>query len=894
MSDSTYGTFQGFPVRALIYRRARGYTPGGAEILLAAKDFPGAFAFEPPAPGALAKPAADVEQVSSSSQVGDGPRGPAPLARGLSYEGWLVMSEVVDGKTFAHPPVRLFVERVESVRLSDEGGTAMLRVLAWDERFHWEHGWVKRWSFNRRRADGTVSLDSTNPDASLVSRRQIAEQVVGSMFRKPQLTAAPAEWDRDTSAVDFGPNPAAVTCLARLVRESDLEEPCLRLDGSVALHRAGEGFVGWAEGGKGPNAKPFPPGLLLWKEGTGQGTALELGYPEDFVLVAGGPRVATVAIDDCEPVVVIEDVVFVLNDKNVSYLTSSGGKVPGAARDTAWLRKFVFSPAEWAGDPLVPEPILEVFRTQAYRLWRVPGVEVERAAEVGTPGQSVVREPGPNAHLMPMLARAELVASKRLPITVECYRFAVRRKKLEGSGATARQQAAIAELQTLRGLIAARAAQTNENNPFNPRPGGASAQLGRGFGIMFSPWVLQVPAGSTLNFPAVRGMDKAGVSVSDLEDFVKTVRTIKRVEASTGGRFAKLYEDALAARYAAEDEASGVDVNTTLFKLAKDFVALEEKANEDGSTFDNTADAFRKLGLDLQWSQLVVDAMNKIRLQREEQTRVGGSEGKNSTHTFFVNVGRTVDTGARVYDEDRGIVETSGLAGHLKDPNVHDLGHPDAELIPCPVRITFGAHVRPQVDRPPGGRPPTPPRVQTGVPDDELPTVEAGDCPGGQTYIPPALSDEQSYFVAAFGRSPDGKAVPLDPSGVPQDQVLVVQRPDLAELVPLEGTGNAGELNRQAAEVAAELFRRPTRVRAATATIAHAWPVQCDGLVQEVTIQMRQKDGIPCGYETVLQVGGEPRGQQGGGGPTREDPGRRGAAALRAQQAAAQRERINP
>lgn len=919
--DNTFGTFQGFPVRAVTYRRGRGYTPGGAEIIMVASDFPAKFNFAAPAPGALTVAAQAPDQFSagSGSAVANRPSGPAPLARSLSYEGWLVMSETVGGETWKHPPVRLFVVRVDTVRLADLGGVALIRIQAWDERYHWEHGWLRRWSFNRKRADGTVSQDSLNPDGSPVTHQQVATAVVASLFRKPALAHSPSEWAKRTTALDFGVNPAAVTALASMVREADLEEPCLRLDGKVALHRAGEGFVGYAEGGEGPNARAFPPGVLLWKDGAGQGVSVELGYPEDFVLVAGGPRVATVAIDDCTPIVTLEDVDFKLTEANVRFLT-------GGRRGLDWIWKFVFSPPEWAGDPDIPEPVLEAFRTQAGRRWQIPGVEREEAADdraqpmprgpeadgdaaldmegerlsaslfgaspaapgaAKAGGRRRINRPGPNAHLMPMLARAELSGSKRLPVTVETYTFAVRRRKLGGSGAAAKQFAALEELARLRSEIAARAAQQGNPNPFNPEPRLRFGKSKRTFGdAITTPNVQKLTASSELDPEAVRTMSNAGVTTGELNDFVATARTVDRIREQAGEGYAGLYENAMKERFAAEDSASGASTNGTLYDLAKKFLEAEKTANDQGGLNDTTQEALRKLGLDKLFSAEVAEAMRKLRLQKEATRTRGGAEGANEVQTFFVNVARTIDGGARVVDEERGIVETSGLAGHLLDPAVHDLGHADAELHACPVRVTFGTHLRPRVDVPPLPPGATVPRARTGEGDDE-PIVE-GPCPGGATVIPKVLGDEESYFLRAFQRGPSGAPVAIALDKLPADQALVIQRPDLCELVPLEGEGNVADLERQASEIAAEFFKRPAVVKSATATIARAWPVQCDGLIEEVTIQMRMKDGIPCGYETVLSIGGD--GQAKPGGATRE----RGAAALRAQHAAATRERRTP
>ncbi len=152
MSDGTFGTFQGYPLRSLTYQRTRGYAASGAEMTLLASAFPAGFDFATPAPGELAR-AKTPELVSLARS------GPAPLARRLSFEGFLVLSEEVSGQTWKLPPVRLFVTSVSTARADDTGHVALVRVVAVDERFFWESGWLKRWSFNRLRADGfsTVS-----------------------------------------------------------------------------------------------------------------------------------------------------------------------------------------------------------------------------------------------------------------------------------------------------------------------------------------------------------------------------------------------------------------------------------------------------------------------------------------------------------------------------------------------------------------------------------------------------------------------------------------------------------------------------------------------------------------------------------------------------------------
>ncbi len=821
MSDGTFGTFQGYPLRACIFRHARGYVPGGAEMTLHVSDFPAGFEFTTPAPGELATP-------KTPNLVSTTREGPAPLAKRLDYEGFLVMSEEVGGQAWKHPPVRLFVVSVSTARVSEGSNVALVRIVALDSRYHWDHGWLRRWSYNRVRADGTLALDSCQPDGTPFARRWIAYHVCRALFRRPTLAAWPAEWDADHRAVDFGPNPSTVSALARLTVESLLEEPCWRLDETVALHRAGDGNVGWAPDGKGANVRDFPPELLPSKDGTGQGHTVELAYVEDVVLVAGGPRIASVAIDDLEPVVIVDGVVFVLNEANVRELT-------GGRYGLEWLRRWVFAPPEFAGAANLPEPIAAIFREQAFRLWRIPGVEIEKDSDDG----GKVREPGQNAHLVPLLARAETVAGRRLPITLETYTFAVRHRTLRGSGATATQIAALQELSRLRNEIIA-AARTSGRNPFSGLRQTGNELRG----------TEEVALGSALKPEAVRQLLNAGVSLSDLQSMVDYARTVARISDDAGAGFAGAYENALSARFAAEDEGNGTG-STVLFELAKKFLDAEKKANEKGSIGDSTTEAFQSLGLDellLQEVKAAARELQRRREEREKRAAAGGAEGdENGTQTFFENVARIEDAGARAYDLERGILESSGLAGHLADPAIHDLAHPKAELLLRPVRVIFGAHLRPRVDVPPGlaAR-----RVRTG-------SRVPGDL-GGQNVIPEALGDEESYFLAAFKRGPGGAAVAIPIAAVPDDQALVVPRPDLVELVPIEGEGNKLALEQQAVQIASDLFRQRAIVKAAKRVIARPWPVQCDGVVSSVTITLRQKDGAPCGWETEIVSGGDP------------------------------------
>ena len=73
---------------------------------------------------------------------------------------------------------------------------------------------------------------------------------------------------------------------------------------------------------------------------------------------------------------------------------------------------------------------------------------------------------------------------------------------------------------------------------------------------------------------------------------------------------------------------------------------------------------------------------------------------------------------------------------------------------------------------------------------------------GGGTLIPECLSDQESYYTAAFKRVARGRAEPIEVAAVLQGQGVPVERPDLVELVPLEGGGNKGALDETAKTVA--------------------------------------------------------------------------------------------
>ena len=164
---------------------------------------------------------------------------------------------------------------------------------------------------------------------------------------------------------------------------------------------------------------------------------------------------------------------------------------------------------------------------------------------------------------------------------------------------------------------------------------------------------------------------------------------------------------------------------------------------------------------------------------------------------------------------------------------VHVLA-PSGTFVPKSPLVSFGAVLRPKVDRGLA-------RPVTGGPQER-----------GASVIPAALTDQESYYTASFRRAAPGQAAPVALSDVPPGEGVAVSRPDLVELVPLEGAGNRGALDETAQTIAEALFKRPERVEAAKYSVARPWPVNCDGVVSGVEIALRPNGK---GFVTTIHTG---------------------------------------
>lgn len=232
--DGTYAAFSNVACFDVLFQRSRGWASDVTVVDIPASDV---ITLERPGPLSVRRPHAS--QVRGGT--GAGLLGPAPVPAQVPHEGYLHLAERVGGEVWSVDIGPLFVVRCEAVKSPDGSQVVRYRLSLVDERYFWPRGILPRWSYNRRRGDGTIAADSLRVDGQPHTRREIAELAATSLFRRPRIAHAPDEWSTDRRAVEFEPFSTAVAALSQLATEDGLEEPCLRLDNTIALHHAGDG-----------------------------------------------------------------------------------------------------------------------------------------------------------------------------------------------------------------------------------------------------------------------------------------------------------------------------------------------------------------------------------------------------------------------------------------------------------------------------------------------------------------------------------------------------------------------------------------------------------------------------------------------------------------------------
>lgn len=841
-------SYQGIPCRSARVSYARGYAPGTASVVIWVEDWPEGFQLSP----ALRPASAEMQEGEQQAQrtvpedsalvrVGPG--------RVLDSEGLLVLEEPGVSRWSR----RMLVLRAETHETGGANSTQLVRLLLVDERALWQRGMILRWSFNRLRADGTVAPDSAGEDERLLSRREIVDEVARSLPRRPELVVAPEDWEGDTPSVELQPYQTSAGALAEIADPLlDVTEPCLHLDGRLAFHKVGDGFLGYAPQGLGVNSEEFPPELVIHDSAK---DVAEWGYPDDAVLVVGGPRVATVALDAWEPVLILppggearSPGVKPLSDETLLALTG----VPELNME--WLSWYVLAPPSYQGHPQLDGVTAQLLADQAWRIYRMPGV-----VEVDADG---LEGPGRNAHLLPMLDRAEVgPEGRREPPLVETYSYGMHHVLADDLGALSpleanrrASQAAIARLWELLG------GQQQVVRP-NALPFGSPVEvsdfddpldfLGGLFGLsgdVRDELVREDRAAlageeartGELNLnDALTPEQQAGLPLDRVNRAIELARRINkaRTTGESGGVIAQQIEQELSRLFQAE-AGLGNPGGQEVYDFAQEFLALEETAKGDRGALELPEDVARRLGAA---EALAISAARLVEsLAGEERSATAPARSARKTVAVLHNFERQQDTGWAWESRERGLIALARLPGWLADL---DVPRPDStSFVPKPVRVSFGATLRPRVDQP------LTQRVETGAEDSGLADV-----------VPEVLTDRESLYRSAWRR--EGTVpVQVTPEELEEiaEQVTPVHDPTLVELVPIEGPRNLQALGEAAFALVAPRMARPELSRTREVTVAGPWPVQPDGVVAAVVVESAEEDGAPCGFLTTVHSGEAP------------------------------------
>lgn len=861
LPQGTHASYQGVPCDSVRFVRRRGITADVTTVTIPAGRWQD-LVLEDLSRAQLAKrPTLEIPEDLPLAFQGDVASGaPVELPSKLQGEGTLVMAE--NAEHVVSVP-GLVVTRVETDQIGEDG-SGFVRLTLVDERFFWARGILQRFSFNQLRLDGTVRKDTLKeePEGERWTLGEVFEQhVLPSMWRKPSagwVTASVANTSREVGFPYLGRASLALQALAEL---GGATEPCLSLEGQVSLYAPGEGFLGHAVKGEPVNTQKIPEEFYADEEGRGRHYVIEKNFPEECFVFVGQERVATVAVDGWEPVIMIDGRPAFLSEELVNDLTKGAR---GGPKGLAWLQKFVLLPSPDRGVRGVDDRVLKLFSEEAYRLWRLPGVEtvgevsaedLEAAAQLpeSDPARQALEakgragyytgNPGQNAHLLPLLDRAETAGGRRAPVTVEAYSFEPKRRKFE---TTAVDQALFdvrRVQQEIRTAAATLASARGESNVFGiANPAAYSDVISNFSGLSLRDFVDGAPLPTFVDRERV-------------ESYMRELRRAELLKAQSSD-LAQRYERTLAEEAKALTEGGASPGAEAEFELARKLINLERQAAEGAKGVSIKEQLKRESGR--QAAEAIRQAGEKVRRATEEanaNTAAGLAPKQLQGGVFLQPKPRTADSGARVVSAELGIVRTSFLAGHPREPEVHIPSM--TSLQPLPVRVLFGATLRPQIDRPqpkPSGRPTT----GTGLQDFVHKTLAAFyQGPFKLDHvIPKALSERAAFYVSAWTRTAAGKVEPTSLEQVPWDRASkVVVR--WRELVPLSGQSNKADLDEQARRAAVERSKTPDTTRSENLTLVGPWPVQCDGLISRVEIRMERVSEAPCGFTTEVTIGGD-------------------------------------
>ena len=863
-------------------RRARGFQATISWLTFEVESFPGGFEVVGLSPGELTRaPRSPLAKVKSALRGSTSDTKELKRPERIKQVGAFAAAYVDrDGRTFGVEQTPCYVVAVEVVKWHNVDNPATLRLRFADARYLWDRGVLTRWSFNRLRADRSIAADSLNPSTGLPwNLFDAAAKVAADFPLAHELSHAPKDFASSTPQLDLPPGSQPIFGLATIVREHNLLAPCLRWDNSLALHRAGDGQLGWGK----DNAKPFPEGYFPNLTGTEQGYRIEPTFRPEFVIVQGGPKVVTVAMDNAEPV--LED-----EAGNLEPITDDLiRRLTGGRFGLTWLHEVVLQPEDLQAIPGLSEGVQTIVKDQAYRLYRVPGVEVDSEVPLQVVDQETgelvdspdrfVKKAGPHAHLLPVLPRAESTGAGRLAPTVETFAYGPVHRAVRGSMTEEELQALEIDKQLARQKAAIQAFIRGEDVNGETTVLGAVASVfqgqgdpwegGRIGGLQLGPEVVAALLRHAQEVNRSEGNDQEAifylVSKEEFFALLKTARIVERIKEVSPGAASERAK-LLTQKYTLRDVFSPDPGWGPIFTLCLRIAALETQLNERrnrlvGAVRSSTEDrASETLAESPDLNESIVSEVLKVaravtaeRRKRQLLTDVGAvNQGtttpivafQNKFSRSFVSVDggreerivRDVDTGATLVDPKRGLFKVSRLPGHLVDPGVPV--DEASTFVPKPVRLIFGAVARPRVDEIVPGR------------------------PTGDAARATVASDAESLYESWWERTGAGALNKVDPARLSparyaeiRRQAIPLQRPDLFELVPLEGRSNVDELDKEARPAAGAMLEGAERIESAAWTVARPFAVECDGVVSAVTVRSRP-GGL--GIETVIETGDEP------------------------------------
>lgn len=866
--------FAGLPGVEVILRRSTGLEPDGSQVVLVVDDtFPDGWSLpvrrrtDPPTV-APASPA----PLEALRAPGSGPVEETASPKLLPEEGTLTLAEVLPAVDAQDAEARtlvvggLLVSSWE-VEMSRTGARLLVLSLT-DIRALWDRGFLPRWSFNRLKADGEHAEDTLDEGETWTLANLLRKVVVPALWGQPRLARVPEAWERVVASWEFPRYCRAVDALRRLL-EKHPARVALHLDGSVGCYLEGEGRVGYSPGQDPENPDELPAGYVLDEE---ERRSRSYRRPPGFVVIGGGPRIATVAIDGWEPVLFLdgefvpirvgvarlldgtagrglaEEVASLRN--RIARTRDAGGepdagalalldglerrlreeqsKPPREATDEemAFVRRFVLRGDAAQSDKRLTHAAAQVLKEQAFRLWRLPGAETY------------------NAHLLPLLDRAETDAQgRRLEPLVESYRARIRMATLTNLVRGDRPGADVGSTQGRPVSDAERALRQAERDreTIKRRVLEAGFTLGPPNAPAFergpqaiTEWIVRFRASEPPRSEEF-GPDRLLETRSRVSGLLEQIRFAEFAGEAVPGD-ADRYLDALERRAKALDDLDPYSTAGLELELAK---TLREAAQELADTDDR--EAVRNGGKIAHAVELQRQIREKHR-QREEANKTGSAEndaldfqeGKANATTHLVNDPRSPDPGARVFDRLAGVVKTPEPAGWVENVEVPTFS--DTALLPheqTPVRVQFGTSLRPRL---PGQRPPT------------------GGGPKQRSIVPfeTPTSDQDAYFARVYRVDGPGQVKAVKFDEVPPGEGLTVTDERLVELIRLSGDTNVRELERQAEELAVGQSLELEAVEGARYRYLRPWPVNPNGRVAGVEVASRPN---AIGFSTLVVVG---------------------------------------